>query len=199
MTYIPFFPFPLMTGLLIIVFIGFLFRKRGWVYIVGITLFGLYTLALVDMMFFPFRIPQGWPASVSRDEVTNILANSLNLIPFNFGRLFTDAALGRVSYRMVFWQTAGNILITIPFGLGTGFLTKLRGWRILLVALGTGFSLEGMQFIFILLGVGNAHVIDINDLLLNALGVLVGYGLYLAIRRVVSKVRPIRSVSLNHP
>jgi glycopeptide antibiotics resistance protein len=162
-------------------------------------LFGLYTLALMDAMFFPFRIPEGWPGSVSQFEITNTLKHSLNLIPFNFGNLFSYAALGKISYRIVFWQTAGNILITIPFGLGTGFLTKVRGWRILLVALGTGFSLEGMQFIFILLGVGNAHVIDINDLLLNALGVLIGYGLYLAIRRVVSKVRPIRSVSLNHP
>jgi glycopeptide antibiotics resistance protein len=199
MIVIPFFPYPFFVGLLIVALVGVLSHKSGWGYVFGLTVFGFYTLALISAMFFPFRVPEGWPASVSREEITYTLTNSLNLIPFNFSRLFTDAALGRVSYRMVFWQTAGNILITIPFGLGTGFLTKLRGWRILLVALGTGFSLEGMQFIFILLGVGNAHVIDINDLLLNALGVLVGYGLYLAIRRVVSKVRPIRSVSLNHP
>lgn len=189
MTYISFFPFPLMIGLLIIVLIGFLFRKCGRVYIAEMTLLGIYSLALLSAMFFPFRIPEGWPANMRWDEIVNTLTNSLNLIPFNFGKLFSYAALGSITHRMVFWQTAGNILITIPFGLGIGFLTRMRGWRIILISLGIGFTLEGLQLVFILLGIGNTHVIDINDLILNALGVLVGYGLFWAIRKGMFKAK----------
>jgi glycopeptide antibiotics resistance protein len=193
MTDIPFFPFPFLIGLLLIALAGFLSRKRGWGYVAGLTMLGLYSLALISAMFFPIRIPEEWPASWKWDEITFTLDRSLNLIPFKFGRLFSDAALGRISYRMVFWQTIGNILITIPFGLGFGFLTKVRGWRILLFALGTGLTLEGVQLIILLIGLVNLHVIDINDLLLNALGVLTGYGLFLSLNWIFIKSKILRS------
>jgi glycopeptide antibiotics resistance protein len=193
MTDIPFFPYPFLVGLLIVALAGFLCRKRGWGYVAGLTMLGLYTLALISAMFFPIRIPEGWPASWKWDEIISTLDRNLNLIPFKFGNLFSYAALGRISYRMVFWQTAGNILITIPFGLGIGFLTKVRGWWILLIALGTGLTLEGVQLSILLIGLVNLHVIDINDMLLNTLGVLAGYGLFLSLSRVFLKSKILHS------
>ena len=193
MNYIMFYPYPLVAGLLIVSLIGFLLRRRGWAYVAAITLLGIYSLLLADAMFFPFHVPEGWPASANWEDISVALNNSLNLIPFHFGRLFSDAALGRISYHMVFWQTIGNVLITIPYGLGTGTLTKVRGWKVLLISLGVGFALEGMQFVFILLGIGNPHVIDINDLLLNAAGVLVGYGLFKIVVVALRKTKLIPS------
>jgi len=150
-------------------------RKRGWVYLAGLSVFGLYVMAVIDVVFFPIPMPEDWPANLRWDETAHNLANSVNLIPFNFGQLFSDTASRRISPQVVFWQIAGNILLTIPFGTGIGFLTRLRGWRVVWLALGAGLALEGGQLLFMLLRVGYPHSVDINDVLLNALGVWVGY------------------------
>jgi glycopeptide antibiotics resistance protein len=198
MRYIHFFPYPFLIGVSVLALVGTLLRKRGWAYLTGLTFLGFYTLALIFAMFFPFRVPEGWPANWSWDEIARTLVTSLNLTPLNFGRLFSEAAAGHISSRMVFWQTIGNVLITIPFGLGIGFLTRLRGWWVLLIAPGIGLTLEGMQLFFLLIGLGNMHVIDINDVLLNILGVLVGYGVYWIVKRGLLKAKVIQSDPLNH-
>ncbi len=70
--------------------------------------------------------------------------------------------------------------MTIPFGLGISLFYPVRGRRILWLALETGLALEGAQLLIMLVIGPNVHSVDINDVLLNALGVLLGYALYRA-------------------
>ncbi len=86
-----------------------------------------------------------------------------------------------LSPMIIFWEIAGNILLTIPFGFGICFLTSLRGKRLFTLALITGLTLEGVQLFIGLVAGYYYHSVDINDVLLNALGVLVGSGMYLMV------------------
>jgi glycopeptide antibiotics resistance protein len=105
----------------------------------------------------------------------------VNLIPGNYGNMFADMAAGMLSPNIVVWEIAGNILLTVPFGLGISLFYPARGRRILWLALAAGLVLEGIQFL-IMVGIGpNVRAVDINDVLLNGLGVLIGYGLYRAV------------------
>ncbi len=66
------------------------------------------------------------------------------------------------------------------------FLAPIPVRRIAWLALFTGLALEGAQLTLELLGVvsGYGHSIDINDVILNALGVLAGYGIFRLIARI---------------
>ena len=69
------------------------------------------------------------------------------------------------------------------------FLLALSGGvtprRMLWLALGVGLSTEAAQLaVSLLIGAGY-HSIDINDTLLNAVGVMVGYGLYQGVVKLI--------------
>ena len=82
-----------------------------------------------------------------------------------------------------------NLILTIPFGLGLGFFFKPRFLKLCFWALLTGLSLEGVQLL-IKLGAGTFyHTVDINDVILNALGVIVGYGLFLILKKLFDMIK----------
>jgi glycopeptide antibiotics resistance protein len=103
--------------------------------------------------------------------------------------MFADARAGLISPRVVTEQIRGNILLTVPFGVGIGLLTRRRGWEVVRLALIADLALEGTQLLFKIIGVRHPFAVDINDVLLNALGVVVGYGVCLLARRGVQMVR----------
>lgn len=170
-----FFPYPAVFGaLLLVVFQFHRWRKEhSWPYLFFLSLFGVYILVVLAMIFFPIRIFQEWPGNITPQNILDTLSR-VNLIPFYFGNLFTANAT------VIFEQLIGNILLTLPFGLGLPFLVSVPGRRIFWLVLFSGLALEGMQLLIELLGImsGYGHAIDINDVILNSIGVLVGYGLY---------------------
>jgi glycopeptide antibiotics resistance protein len=148
-------------------------RKRGGLYLFVLTLFAFYLIALLDIMFFPIPLPENWPKNLSWYDTARALTD-INLIPFNFGvnsKTFTsfENALGDIVI---------NVLLTIPFGLGICYLLPLRAKQVIFLILATGLALEGFQLLGKLsLGV-HYHSVDINDVLMNSLGALLGYILY---------------------
>lgn len=78
--------------------------------------------------------------------------------------------------------------MTIPFGLGMNLFYLVRARRVLWLALGVGLAFEGIELL-ILLFTPSYHAVDINDVLLNALGVLFGYGLFRAAERITRSLR----------
>ena len=185
------FPYPLLIGLLILGLVGYRRRKRGWLYLMGLSVFGLYVMAVIFVVFFPIQLPETWPSNLRGRDPSYILATirNVNLIPFNYGRMFAEARRGMITPRIVFQEIGGNILLTIPFGAGMGFLTRPHGWGVARLAFGTGLALEGTQLLSRLIGVETYHAVDINDVLLNALGVALGYGLYRVGQWGVQKLR----------
>lgn len=83
-----------------------------------------------------------------------------------------------------------NIALTIPFGFGVNFVANIRPRSFRWLAPSVGFGIELTQ-LAISLALGYTYrYIDINDVIMNTLGVLIGYGgfrvfawLYLLITR----------------
>jgi len=80
-------------------------------------------------------------------------------------------------------QVQGNILMGVPFGLLAWFVLRRRStFRVLLAGMGTFAAVE---FIQLLIGVvigAPYRILDINDLVLNTGGVLIGIIAFLVIR-----------------
>ena len=170
-----FFPYPtVFVAFLLLVFLIQSWRKKhSWPYLFFLSLLWVYIFVVLAMIFFPLRILQEWPGNITPQNMLNTLSH-VNFIPFNFGELFTANAT------VIFEQLIGNILLTVPFGFALPFLVTVPGRRIFWLALFSGLALEGTQLLIKLLGIigGYGHSVDINDVILNSIGVLVGYGLY---------------------
>ncbi|MEA4909992.1 MAG: VanZ family protein [Anaerolineaceae bacterium] len=180
MRYIEFFPYPLLAGILGLAAVCLHLWKRGWLYRAGLLLLGLYLMAAINMMFFPIRVPLDWPANLSWGGTLQQLTHNINLIPGNYAGMLAHLRAGELNPRVVLVEIAGNVLFTVPFGLGIRALTRLQGRRLAWLALGTGLVLEGAQLILRLVVGFDLHSVDVNDVLLNALGVGLGYGIYQA-------------------
>jgi glycopeptide antibiotics resistance protein len=126
----------------------------------------MYMLMVAGMTLFPIPLDIG-----VRTPVLGILRR-LNLRPLYFGGLFS------LHTHVILQQIIGNILLTIPFGFGINFLARIKAGRYPWVAVGVGAAIEFAQLLVCLI-IGAAYRgIDINDVLLNAIGVLTGYVLF---------------------
>lgn len=134
-------------------------RGRGFVYLVIFALFWAYLLAVVAVVAFPIAVEQ--------DLVGEPFSPNVNLQPFYVGACQPFAQCVR--------RLVENVLLTIPFGFGLPLLLTIKPKRIAFIALGIGLSLEAIQLVLALLFHSRFRVIDINDVMLNALGVAIGY------------------------
>ncbi|MDO9302332.1 MAG: VanZ family protein, partial [Anaerolineales bacterium] len=71
-----------------------------------------------------------------------------------------------------------NILLTIPFGFGISFIARINPKKIAWLALSVGLSFEIVQLVTVLIVRVSFRAVDINDVILNATGVLFGYGFF---------------------
>lgn len=168
-----------LSGLAVLLVI-FRHRKRGWLCGLGFALFWLYLVALVGLTLFPI------PVISERQTVSHILSR-VNLIPFNFGGLFD------LHPNVIRRELGGNILLTVPFGLGIPFLFRIRVRSISWLAVKVGLAIETAQLL-VSIAIGGAYRgVDINDVLLNAVGVLIGYGIFRASTWLITALRLLRN------
>ncbi len=167
-----FYPYPLITGLLFLLVLLILsWRKRhSWTYLLCLWLFGVYLLIALNLMFFPVFMPIDWPAGITLLNTLQTLSH-INWIPFHFGDLFS------ASRGVIIQELAGNILLTLPLGFALPFLTRVTFQQMGKLALLTGLALEGTQLLMSIVNIHRTygHSVDVNDVLLNTLGVLLGY------------------------
>lgn len=106
----------------------------------------------------------------------------VNLTPFKTIRRYMNA-WDAVNPMVIITNIFGNILAFLPFGfLGPIVLNKMKGfWAMLLFAVMLSGMIELTQGF---LGIG---VVDVDDVLLNVLGALFGYGLYIILVRPFTK------------
>lgn len=142
--------------------------KHSWRYCFASALFWLYLVALVGLTLFPIPIEA---AGESHLPASDVLIR-VNLIPFDFGGLF------ELHPNVIRRELVGNILLTVPFGLGFPLLSRIHARVVPWLALTVGLAIETAQLL-VSLAIGSAYRgVDINDVLLNATGVLIGYGLF---------------------
>lgn len=163
-----FFPFILLAGLGILVILIILFgRKYSLAYRLCFALFGMYLLLVVRLTIFPLPFKE---VTLHR-PLTEILSQ-VNLVPFNFGHLFKN------NPNVIIHEIVGNILLLMPFGFGLPFLIRFKPRIFPWLAFGAGLVIEGAQLGFNLLLGGSYRTVDINDVILNALGAMLAYVLF---------------------
>ena len=94
-----------------------------------------------------------------------------NILPF---KTILPYLLGERGWLMAAINLAGNIALLVPVGLLAPFIYQRMSWKkALALAVAAGMAIEGMQ---IVLHVG---IFDIDDVMLNGLGVMIGYWVFL--------------------
>ena len=124
--------------------------RRSIPHEIGLALFALYLATLLSLTFLPFRFAPGEGG-------------------FAFNSTLLAIAQGTYTAGSWVWtMILGNALMLIPFGFLVPLLwAKLRGWRVLPVGLGFILAIELLQPL-------TGRSFDIDDILLNFLGVAVG-------------------------
>ena len=142
-------------------------------------LFGLYVLLMLWLLFGQ-RI-----GDVIYTEYGSALAANCNLIPFTTVIEMLVLLLSRQAASFAFINLAGNIVMFIPLGYLLPMIwTKLRSWqRILQCGSLSVFCIELLQLVTLL------GSFDIDDLWMNILGIMIGYGLYRGTSALQTKSR----------
>lgn len=149
-------------------------KKYGFLFFY--TLFCVYVLHLGKYTLFPIPIDPRLIADKAR--VANTFAEEMNLIPF-----FFPAGFGLADMQVLL-----NIALTVPFGFGISFLGKTHLRKIVLLGLLVGCTIESLQLLIgLALGFPYRYV-DINDVIMNFLGVVIGYGIFRLFSIVFIKV-----------
>lgn len=93
-----------------------------------------------------------------------------NFLPF---KTIVPYLLGDGGWIIAGINLVGNIAPLVPIGFLAPFVCRNMTWKkSLVLAVASGLAIEGMQVLF------HVGIFDIDDVLLNALGVMVGYWIF---------------------
>ena len=138
--------------------------------VIFLSIFFIYLFFAIEIVFFPIWVDNGFA------NRTEGFRYGINLIPFNWDMSFIP--------HIVIMQIVQNILLTVPFGFGISFVMKLKPRDFLWISLALGIGIEFIQFCISYVVGYTYRVIDINDAILNTLGVVIGYALFRVFGRV---------------
>lgn len=147
----------------------FMQRKRKIIFIISSILFFLYLCLMIWEVFLgPYRSYSG--------------TRRYNVYPFKtiIDYLMNSEQFG---FHLIFINLVANIVTFMPLGFFVALLFK-RFNNIIIMAqfsILTILSIELIQFIF------NVGVFDIDDIILNSLGCIIGFGFYKAIKGFFSE------------
>lgn len=144
-------------------------HRRHGIYLLIAGIFGIYMLNVIRYTFFPFPVD---PQLLMLMRMTGSEPGMVrfNIIPFH--SQFYDSILDDKSNYL-------NILMTIPYGLLLPFLVSVQHHRLRMVwlGLGIGVAVETLQGILNLLLDYTYRTVDINDIIFNFTGAMLGWGL----------------------
>ncbi len=153
-----------LIGLFALMILLIFLRRRRYnpTYLFFLAVFWIYLLFVFKKTLFPIPI--------SINQHPSSFDWRINMTPLFFGE-YANA-------RSIFLNAGLNTLLTVPFGFGIPFITRLRARDFLWLPLAVGFGIEMLQLLFSLLIRNPYRVLDINDVIFNALGVLTGYAFF---------------------
>ncbi|MED1795547.1 VanZ family protein [Brevibacillus nitrificans] len=149
--------------------------------------FALYLILVIKVLLFKFswtNAPKVFPSiahSLSQPQlIWEALTNRGNLIPFHEIMKYMDNLLagGNMHSNVNF---IGNVIAFLPFGFLLPFLQKEKNRSLVTVTiLSFLFSLcmEGTQLL------ASIGTFDVDDLLLNTTGGMIGYGIFQSLRSI---------------
>lgn len=160
----------LMFGLLGIAIITFLRlkKKKSYTFLLLFTMFYIYLFKVLDYTLFQFQ-----SLLILKYFIPGLLLNgetvekSLNLIPL-------------ITLTPQDLQTSLlNILLFVPFGIGLPFISSLYMKKTVLIGALVSIVIEILQFVTGFIGNITFRIADINDVLFNTVGVVIGYVLFI--------------------
>lgn len=144
---------------------------------------GKRTLTAVKLLFIAYSLWMLWllfgqrVGDWSGGSYGAFMEQNLNLVPFATIRRFTyvlQNSTDPVLLKQAVVNLAGNVCMFVPLGffLPCVFRKMGRFWRMLLCSAGLILAMEGLQFLTFL------GCCDIDDVILNMLGILLGFLLW---------------------
>lgn len=130
-------------------------------------LFAVYCVTLLLLLFVLNR-------STADASYAELLELKANFRPFNTVRLlFWDLKHGAISPFDLVWNLVGNLLAFLPLAMSLPCLLRplRRWWRTDLAVAGVVVLVEAAQLLT------KRGMIDVDDLILNTLGAVIGYAL----------------------
>lgn len=138
-------------------------RRRGYpaMRLSCVAVFVAYLTAVAAVTFFPITFDTTF-VDVMRANAS--VTQGINLVPFR----------DLIGEDLVLRQVVANILLGVPFGFGLPFLTSGSSRHILLWGVVFAASIELIQLLMNLAYGFPYRLVDIDDFLLNLLGVVLG-------------------------
>lgn len=179
--------FPLIAAVFTFPYAIFQYHKYGSVSRLRTLIIYSFILYLL-ISYFQIMLPL--PARASTEG--NLLKDHLNLIPFRqvwlywHGRAFSLQQLGRYLQSFSLWQLLLNVVLTIPFGVYLRYYFKkdLKGTVLWSFLLSLFFELTQLTALY---GIypGPYRLADVEDLICNTLGGVIGYAIAIVFARIL--------------
>lgn len=144
-------------------------KQRDISYLLCFTIFWIYIMFVVKETIFPIPFSGDMVDMMKKDIV---FMSRVNLIPLNFGKFAFISAEGIIINSVL------NIILTMPFGFGVSFIAHVKTKDFWKLAILVGLTIESTQLAISLVLGFPYRTIDINDVIMNAIGVLLGYGFF---------------------
>ena len=153
-------------------------KKIPYDKIIIVAVFIFYMATLIGATFFPIKF------DVSQTKSYDDLSHRLQLIPFGSTIEFIHSS----SPYNTFVQIAGNIVMTVPFGFLLPFVHKFkRKYPYVLSAVLLPLCIETTQFTIGIL-IGRLYrTADVDDLIFNFTGIMIGFALYKLFLKILHK------------
>ncbi len=137
--------------------------------------FCIYFIAVISVTIFPFPYQKSLIDSFISHPKTQY---QNNFIPFHSIIEYIKSGLEFGSYMTIGKQVAGNIIMFIPLGIYLPFVRKnITIRKVLLVGVLASLAIETLQFTLNkIIGIGY-RAADVDDLILNTVGTLVGFAI----------------------
>ncbi len=176
----------LVVALPLVLWMSWRGRIGGWSLVVRLA-FAVYVVVLVGLLFTPMPLPPWIP--LTQDGLNSGYRPWpfpwVNIVPF-------ETISGALRYGLD-WQPGrvlvGNVLAFAPFGVFLPLIWPSRRSLISVVAAGLAISLaaETVQ-VALSVAMGTPYrVADVDDVIINVLGVALGYGLYRSIGLIMPR------------
>ena len=154
--------------------------KRIWKFV-----FVIYSLILLKLIVFKYPLHYLWDIMETWEK--GVILEGLATANFTLGKSIRMYI--KYFNKFPFWNgfanLVGNVLVFIPFGflLPKAYPACGRWWRVLYCAVGLVMCIELFQ-LFSAFG-----AFDVDDILLNVFGTVLGYGAFTVIRKLKIRIR----------
>lgn len=128
----------------------------------------VYLAAVASITLFPVVLYQDIISGYEYD------CERIILVPFK-----TISTMLRAGLKTTIIQIIGNIVMTVPYGAAIPFFMKnKKRYNYIIAGLAFPVSIELLQLILGLVTQTMYRTVDIDDVILNFTGVIIGYGIY---------------------